>query len=55
MIYNKGWIKIKYLWEYYLLEQKTKQFKSEAKVLMIAYKDKQTPLKAKILIAFAID
>lgn len=33
------------------LKQKTKQLKSEVQVLMIAYKDKRTPLSAKILIA----
>lgn len=33
------------------LQQKAKQLKSEVQVLMIAYKDKRTPLTAKILIA----
>lgn len=32
------------------LLQKTKQLKSEVQILMIAYKDKRTPLTAKILI-----
>jgi len=32
------------------LQQKTKQLKSEVQILMIAYKDKRTPLTAKILI-----
>lgn len=32
------------------LKQKAKHLKSEAQVLMVAYKDKQTPLSAKILI-----
>ncbi len=32
------------------LKQKAKQLKSEVKVLIIAYKDKRTPLAAKILI-----
>jgi uncharacterized membrane protein YkvA (DUF1232 family) len=33
------------------LKQKARQLKSEVQVLMIAYKDKRTPLSAKILIA----
>ncbi len=33
------------------LQQKAKQLKSEVQVLIIAYKDKRTPLTAKILIA----
>ena len=36
------------------LKQKARQLKSEAQVLMIAYKDKRTPLKAKILIGITV-
>ncbi len=36
------------------LKQKAKQLKSEVQVLMIAYKDKRTPLKAKILIGITV-
>lgn len=36
------------------LKQKAKELKSEAQVLMIAYKDKQTPLLAKILIGITV-
>lgn len=36
------------------LKQKAKQLKSEAQVLMIAYKDSRTPLKAKILIGITV-
>jgi uncharacterized membrane protein YkvA (DUF1232 family) len=36
------------------LKQKAKQLKSEAQVLMIAYKDSRTPLTAKILIGITI-
>jgi uncharacterized membrane protein YkvA (DUF1232 family) len=36
------------------LKQKAKQLKSEAQVLMIAYKDKRTPLSAKILIGLTV-
>lgn len=36
------------------LKQKAKQLKSEAKVLMIAYRDQRTPLAAKILIGITI-
>ncbi len=36
------------------LKQKAKKLKSEAQVLMIAYKDKRTPLTAKILIGITV-
>lgn len=36
------------------LKQKAKQLKSEVQVLMIAYKDKRTPLSAKILISITV-
>jgi uncharacterized membrane protein YkvA (DUF1232 family) len=36
------------------LKQKAKQLKSEAQVLMIAYKDNRTPLRAKILIGITV-
>ncbi len=36
------------------LKQKAKYLKSEAQVLMIAYKDKRTPLGAKILIGITV-
>lgn len=36
------------------LKQKAKHLKSEAQVLLIAYKDKQTPLSAKILIGITV-
>ncbi|TKK65546.1 DUF1232 domain-containing protein [Ilyomonas limi] len=36
------------------LQQKTKRLKQEAHVLMIAYKDKRTPVTAKILIAVTV-
>lgn len=36
------------------LKQKARQLKSEAQVLMIAYKDNRTPLKAKILIGITV-
>ena len=36
------------------LKQKAKQLKSEAMVLMIAYKDKRTPIAAKILIGITV-
>ncbi len=36
------------------LKQKAKQLKSEALVLMIAYKDKRTPVTAKILIGITV-
>lgn len=36
------------------LKQKAKKLKSEAQVLMIAYKDNRTPLKAKILIGITV-
>jgi uncharacterized membrane protein YkvA (DUF1232 family) len=36
------------------LRQKVKHLKSEAQVLMIAYKDKRTPLSAKILIGITV-
>jgi uncharacterized membrane protein YkvA (DUF1232 family) len=36
------------------LKQKAKQLKSEAQVLMIAYKDKRTPTSAKILIGITV-
>jgi uncharacterized membrane protein YkvA (DUF1232 family) len=36
------------------LQQKAKQLKSEAQVLMIAYKDSRTPLNAKILIGITV-
>ena len=36
------------------LKQKAKKLKAEAQVLMIAYKDKRTPLTAKILIGITI-
>ena len=36
------------------LKQKAKRLKSEAQVLMIAYKDERTPLKAKILIGITV-
>lgn len=36
------------------LKQKARQLKSEAQVLMIAYQDKRTPLKAKILIGITV-
>ncbi len=37
------------------LKQKAKHLKTEAQVLMIAYKDSRTPLSAKILISLTID
>ena len=36
------------------LKQKARQLKSEAQVLMIAYKDKRTPVTAKILIGITV-
>jgi uncharacterized membrane protein YkvA (DUF1232 family) len=36
------------------LKQKAKKLKSEAQVLMLAYKDKRTPLAAKILIGITV-
>ncbi len=36
------------------LKQKARQLKSEAQVLMIAYKDKRTPITAKILIGITV-
>lgn len=36
------------------LRQKARQLKSEARVLMIAYKDKRTPLAAKLLIGLTV-
>lgn len=36
------------------LKQKAKQLKSEAQVLLIAYKDKRTPVLAKILIGITV-
>lgn len=36
------------------LKQKARHLKSEAQVLMIAYKDKRTPLSAKILIGITV-
>ena len=36
------------------LKQKAKQLKSEVQVLMIAYKDKRTPITAKILIGLTV-
>lgn len=36
------------------LKQRAKQIKSEAQVLMIAYKDKRTPASAKILIGITV-
>ena len=36
------------------LKQKARELKSEAQVLMIAYKDKRTPVAAKILIAITV-
>ena len=36
------------------LKQRARQLKSEAQVLMIAYKDKRTPLSAKILIGITV-
>ena len=36
------------------LKQKARKLKSEAQVLMIAYKDKRTPLSAKILIGITV-
>ncbi len=36
------------------LKQKAKKLRSEAQVLMIAYKDNRTPLKAKILIGITV-
>jgi uncharacterized membrane protein YkvA (DUF1232 family) len=36
------------------LKQKARQLKSEAQVLMIAYKDKRTPLTAKLLISITV-
>lgn len=36
------------------LKQKARQLKSEAQVLMIAYRDKRTPLMAKILIGITV-
>lgn len=36
------------------LKQKARQLKSEAQVLIIAYKDKRTPLAAKILIGITV-
>ena len=36
------------------LKQKARQLKSEAQVLMIAYKDKRTPASAKILIGLTV-
>jgi len=36
------------------LQQKAKQLKQEAQVLIIAYKDKRTPAAAKILIAITV-
>lgn len=36
------------------LKQKAKSLKSEAQVLMLAYKDKRTPLKAKLLIGLTV-
>ncbi len=36
------------------LKQKAKKLKSEAQVLMVAYKDKRTPITAKILIGITI-
>lgn len=36
------------------LKQKAKKLKSEAQVLMVAYKDKRTPIAAKILIGITI-
>lgn len=36
------------------LKQRAKQLKSEAQVLMIAYKDKRTPASAKILIGITV-
>ena len=36
------------------LKQQAKKLKSDAQVLMIAYKDKRTPLSAKILIGITI-
>lgn len=36
------------------LKQKAKKLKTESQVLMIAYKDKRTPLSAKILIGITV-
>lgn len=36
------------------LKQRAKKLKSEAQVLMIAYKDKRTPVSAKILIGITV-
>ncbi len=36
------------------LKQKARELKSEAQVLMIAYKDKRTPITAKILIGITV-
>lgn len=36
------------------LKQKARQLKSEAQVLMLAYKDKRTPAQAKILIGITV-
>jgi uncharacterized membrane protein YkvA (DUF1232 family) len=36
------------------LKERAKRLKSEAQVLMIAYKDKRTPLSAKILIGLTV-
>lgn len=36
------------------LKQKARQLKSEARILIIAYKDKRTPLTAKILIGITV-
>lgn len=36
------------------LKQKARELKSEAQVLMIAYKDNRTPLKVKILIGITV-
>ena len=36
------------------LKQRARQLKSEANVLMIAYKDKRTPSSAKILIGLTV-
>lgn len=36
------------------LKQQARQLKSEAQVLLIAYKDKRTPATAKILIAITV-
>jgi len=36
------------------LKQKARKLKSEAQVLMISYKDKRTPITAKILIGITV-